>query len=123
MGLFSSFKLFDWIVLTLDVAYVAVVFGFLQKEPEVLSLIDYWVKVFIGVFLIYRFNGYFSGKFTDFDRRVVHSAGTFMILTTIINVYFAEHIKFAEKKAKFAYGRVQTELTRGLSPTTSEDSL
>ena len=121
MSMFSSNTLFDWIVLGVHVGYIAVVFGILQKEPELLSLIDYWVKVFVGLFLIYRFNAYFPAKFTDFDRRVVFLAGTFMIVTTVINVYFAQYVKRAKKEAKFAYGRVKTELTRGLSPTTSED--
>lgn len=121
MSMFSSNTLFDWVVLGVHVGYIAVVFGILQKEPELLALIDYWVKVFVGLFLIYRFNAYFPAKFTDFDRRVVFSAGTFMIVTTVINVYFARQVEMAKKKAKFAYGRVKTELTRGLSPTTSED--
>ena len=124
MSLFSSNTVFDWVVLGVHVGYIAVVFGILQKEPELLSLIDYWVKVFVGIFLIYRFNAYFPAKFTDFDRRVVFSAGMFMIVTTVINVYFARQVEMAKKKAKFAYDRVETELTRGLSsPTTSKDSL
>ena len=124
MSLFSSNTVFDWVLLGVHVGYIAVVFGILQKEPELLSLIDYWVKVFVGLFLIYRFNPSFSGKFSDFDRRVVFSAGTFMIMTTVINVYFAQHVKMIKQKAKFAYDRVETELTRGLSsPTTSKDSL
>jgi len=120
MTFISSNTVFDMTMLIIHVAYIAVAFGILQKEPKYLSIIDYWVKVFVGVFLVWRFNPYFPAKFTDFDRRVVFSAGVFMFITTVVNTYLVSYVEHAKKKAKYAYGRIEAELTRGLSPPTTE---
>jgi hypothetical protein len=103
--------IFDAIVFLIHAGYVAVAIGIFQKEPEYLPIVDYWMKVFIGSFLLLRFNSFTSIKFTDFDRKVVFSAGMFMIVTTIVNTYLSTYIKKAKDIGKYAYGRVKTELT------------
>ena len=104
---------FEVTVFLIHIGYIALAIGALSEEPEILGIIDYWIKVFVGLFLLYRFNPYVHIKFTEFDRKVVFSAGMFMFVTTIVNTYLISYVKKAKELGKFAYGRVKTEFARG----------
>jgi len=44
-----------------------------------------YLTIYISLFLIIRFNPFVKAKFTDFDRRVVFTAGTFLFTTTALS--------------------------------------
>jgi hypothetical protein len=49
---------------------------------------DYYVRIYICLFLIWRFNPFRgSVTFTDLDRKIAFSAGLFIITTTALNQY------------------------------------
>ena len=101
---------FTYTVLLLNVAYVGLALGLLSKKPEVLDKIDYAVKVFISVFLVWRFNPLFPAKFTEFDRKVVFSAGMFLLTVTIVNVFLKTYVDEAKKYAKKSVSDLKTDL-------------
>jgi len=75
--------LFYTIVIT---AYI----GIGYKAPQAMVTFNYYLKVLIGIFLVYRFNSYRKHiKFEEFDRRVAFSAGMFILSTTILSRYFS----------------------------------
>lgn len=96
---------FDMSVLFLHVAYISAAFGILENEPEYLRAIDYWVKVFMALFLLWRFNPWSRITFSDFDRRVVFSSGMFLFTVTIVNNYL---ISYVEKGKTLGRGVVQS---------------
>jgi hypothetical protein len=96
---------FDMSVLFLHVVSISVAFGVLENEPEYLAAIDYWVKVFMALFLLWRFNPWARIAFSDFDRRVVFSAGMFLFTVTIVNTYL---ISYVEKGKTLGRSAVQT---------------
>ena len=91
---------FTYTVLLLNIAYAGLALGLLSKKPDVLDKIDYALQVFISVFLVWRFNPLFPAKFTEFDRKVVFSAGTLLFTITIVNYYLAGYLKRAKETAK-----------------------
>jgi hypothetical protein len=97
--------LFDASVAFLHIAYVALAFGILDQAPNYLETIDYWVKVFMSLFLLWRFNPWAKIAFSDFDRRVVFSAGMFLFTVTIVNNYL---ISYVQKGKTLGKGVVQT---------------
>jgi len=105
--------IFDTTVFLVHVGYIALAIGALSNEPRILTIIDYWIKVFVGLFLLYRFNPYVTIKLTEFDRKVIFSAGMFMFVTTIVNTYLINYVKKVKDIGRFAYGRVKTEFARG----------
>ena len=52
-----------------------------------LENINYYVKIYISVFLIYRFNPFKQIKFNELDRKIVYSAGLMLFATTAINQF------------------------------------
>lgn len=91
---------FDGAVLFLHVIYVGVVFGVVGSEPAYLKHIDFAVKVFMSLFLLWRFNPWTAVRFTEFDRRVVFSAGMFLFTVTIVNRYLVEYVAWAKATAR-----------------------
>ena len=76
---------FGWIT---KITFVLFFIGFINKTPDIFVEFYSIVKIFLGIFLIYRFNSYRNDKvvFTELDRRVCYSAGIFIILISFIDV-------------------------------------
>jgi hypothetical protein len=65
--------------------YFVIAFGLSAKAPHYLSTLDYLIKLYVSIFLIYRFNPFRKVVFTDLDRKIAFSAGVFVFATTAIN--------------------------------------
>jgi len=108
---FSLESVFTYTVLLLNIGYIGVALGLLSNKPEILDKIDYGVKVFISVFLVWRFNPLFPAKFTEFDRKVVFSAGIFLLTVTIVNVFLKTYVDEAKEYAKKGVGQIKKRFT------------
>lgn len=82
------------------ISYVLIIFsalGLSQSAPKYLETLDYYVRIYICLFLIWRFNPLRSYyEFTDLDRKIAFSAGVFILTTTALNQYllsFKDQIK------------------------------
>jgi hypothetical protein len=74
-----------WTVFLIHVTYAIVLVGLVETEPSFLANVEYYVKVYVSVFLILRFNPYrHTGKFTEIDRRIVFSAAIFIVTTSVL---------------------------------------
>jgi hypothetical protein len=82
----------------------ATAFGFSKYAPQYLSDMDYYVKIYICLFLIIRFNPFRTIKFTNLDRKIAFSAGLFILTTTVLAQYFIKISKttknYLESKIK-----------------------
>lgn len=64
--------------------YIAIFFGLWSSAPQYLSDLHYYVKIYVALFLIYRFNTFRHVKFTSLDRRIAFSAGMFLLGTSLL---------------------------------------
>lgn len=80
-------KTFDIIIKISYLLYFLTFFGLYNKAPQYLKIINYIIHTYISIFLIVRFNPYTKIiKFTEFDRKIIFTAGIFLILSnTLIN--------------------------------------
>jgi uncharacterized BrkB/YihY/UPF0761 family membrane protein len=63
-------------------------FGLSSSAPKYLDSLDYYVRIYICLFLLWRFNPLRKlDKFTDLDRKIAFSAGLFILTTTALNQY------------------------------------
>jgi len=75
--------------------------GVFQNKPKIFVSFSFFIKVILGFFLIYRFNSYRKNKieFTELDRKVCYSTGTYIILISFIdyiNAYTEEIRKIVQ---------------------------
>lgn len=62
--------------------------GFSNTAPKYLSYLDYYMRIYVCVFLIWRFNPLRSRKkFTSLDCKIAFSAGMFILTTTFLHEY------------------------------------
>lgn len=76
---FDIFIYISWIL------YIAILFGVSVNAPTYLDTVDYYAKIYVSLFLLYRFNVFRKVTFTDLDRKIAFSAGVFLFATTALN--------------------------------------
>lgn len=77
--------IFDIVVYTTYFLYFLAALGLSAAAPEYLSTLDYYTKMYVALFLIYRFNPLRNVKFTTLDKKIAFSAGFFILTTTALN--------------------------------------
>jgi hypothetical protein len=75
---------FNYVIIISYGLYFTIALGVFGNAPHYLETLQYWVKIYISLFLIYRFNSFNKIKFSDLDRKVAFSAGVFLLSTTIV---------------------------------------
>lgn len=65
--------------------YFAILLGLSANAPQYLNDLQYYVKMYVSLFLIVRFNPFTRARFNELDGKIAFSAGVFLITTTAIN--------------------------------------
>jgi len=85
---FNSFIISSYILIfltTLGLSTNAVVY---------LNIMDYYIRIYICLFLIYRFNPFRKIEFNDLDRQIAFSSGLFLLTTSALNNYIVTIQKY-----------------------------
>jgi hypothetical protein len=62
--------------------------GISELAPKYLENLDYYVRIYVCLFLIWRFNPLReTPEFTELDKKIAFSAGLFILTTTALNEY------------------------------------
>lgn len=88
-------NIFLYATYTSYLLYAIALFGLSSIAPHYLDNLRNYLKIYVALVLIYLYNPvtYKNKKFTDFDRRIVFSAGIFLLFTTTLTS-FVERIIF-----------------------------
>lgn len=70
------------------ILYLGIFLGLWASAPQYLSDLQYYIKIYVGLFLIYRFNPFRNIKFTDLDRRIAFTAGMLLVASYILQYVF-----------------------------------
>ena len=76
---------FSVIIYLTWVLYFAILLGLSANAPQYLDDLQYYVKMYVSLFLIVRFNPFTRVRFIVLDGKIAFSAGVFLITTTAIN--------------------------------------
>jgi hypothetical protein len=68
--------------------------GLSKNGIVILKTLDYYVRIYICLFLIYRFNPLRNVEFTELDRKIAFSAGLFLFTTSALNEYIQNLQKY-----------------------------
>jgi hypothetical protein len=80
--LFNIFIFISWSLIIISAL------GFSQSTPKFLSDLDYYVSIYICLFLMWRFHPFKSHyEFTNLDRKIAFTAGLFIFTTTALHKY------------------------------------
>jgi len=87
-------KMFTLVIVITWVLYISIATGLSINAPKYLETFDYYVKIYVSLFLLWRFNPFTKTVFTELDRKIAFSAGILIFTTTSLHnllvKYFSE---------------------------------
>ena len=85
-------KAYDMIMYLTWILYLSIALGLSANAPQYLDDLHSFVKIYISLFLIYRFNPFRRVKFTGLDAKIAFSAGLFLLGTTAIDSILTNYL-------------------------------
>jgi hypothetical protein len=86
---------FNLFIILTYVSYIGIAIGIQIISPHNLHTLDYYVKIYVCLFLLYRFNPFRKIEFNELDRKMAFSAGVFLLSTTFINEFIQRYTQLA----------------------------
>ena len=77
---------FDTLINITLILYVIIAFGLSVNAPKYLVMLEYFLKIYVSLFLIWRFNPYRTVQFTNFDRKIAFNAGIFLLASMVVSL-------------------------------------
>lgn len=85
--------MYNIIIYVTWILYILVSLGLSLNAPEYLDTLQYYVKIYVSLFLMYRFNPFRHVRFTNLDAKIAFTAGALLFTTTYINAIIQNYIK------------------------------
>ena len=85
-------KAFDIIIYITWILYISIALGLSANSPQYLDYLHSFVKIYVSLFLIIRFNPFRRVKFTGLDAKIAFSAGVFLLATTAVNTILKNYL-------------------------------
>jgi len=63
------------------------ILGLSDKGKEYLEILDKYMKIYVSIFLIIRFNPFTKNEFNELDRKFAFTSGMFILTTSAIAQY------------------------------------
>lgn len=77
-------KIFVYGLYTSYILFALVLLGVSTSAPKYLSSLEKFLKLYVSVFLLWKFNPLKNERMTNFDRRVVFSCALFLLTTSFL---------------------------------------
>jgi len=90
---------FSIIIIMTYLIYIIGIIGISNNAPIYLEDFDYYVKIYISLFLLWRFNMFRTIKLTELDRKIAFSAGLFLFTSTSVYNMLTSYVKTNVKKS------------------------
>lgn len=87
---------FNIFIITTYSLYILFAVGVVKSAPQYLETLDYYVKIYISLFLLWRFNPFRKIQFTELDRKISFSAGIFLLTTTAVTQILIKYLDNAK---------------------------
>ena len=90
-------KAFTVFIILTYLVYILSAIGISKTAPAYLDDFDYYVKIYISLFLLWRFNMFRKIEFNELDRKIAFSAGLFLFTSTAVYSILTGYIKATAK--------------------------
>jgi hypothetical protein len=93
--------MFDIITILSFILYFVIAIGISANAPEYLGTLQSYTKLYVSLFLIWRFNPFRRVRFTELDGRIAFSAGIFLLTTTAFDSIVTYYLNSIKKVVTF----------------------
>ena len=94
----ASFHIYNILTYASFLLYIISTIDLYDTAPQYILYIDIALKLFIGLFLIFRFNPLVKIRFNDFDKQIIFSSGIFILLSSTITTFILNKIQYKIKQ-------------------------
>ena len=94
-------QMFDIITILSFILYFVIAIGISANAPEYLGTLQSYTKLYVSLFLIWRFNPFRLVRFTELDGRIALSAGIFLLTTTAFDSIVTYYLNSIKKVVTF----------------------
>lgn len=95
---FNIFIILTWI------SVITLFLGFTIINPEYISIMNYYIKIYVSMYLMYRFNVFNDVKFTKLDKTIVFTAAVFIFTTTALNEWLLDNLSYVKSQLRRLLG-------------------
>uniref|UniRef100_A0A6C0ITI0 Uncharacterized protein n=1 Tax=viral metagenome TaxID=1070528 RepID=A0A6C0ITI0_9ZZZZ len=99
-------KIYNIVVISSWILYIIIALGLSVKAPEYLDSLQYYVKLYVSLFLMYRFNPFRHIRFTNLDGKIAFTAGALLFTTTYINAIIQKYLQDISYFVKNMYNQL-----------------
>ena len=85
-----QYKLFMVFLVLLYAFAILSALGVYPNAHKYVEVMDYYMRIYICLFLIWRFNPFSKHKFDELDKKIAFIAGVIILTTTALNQYLTE---------------------------------
>lgn len=72
--------------------YIVILLGLSVTAPQYLDDLNYYVQIYVSLFLIYRFNPFRRVQFNELDVKITFAAGIFLLFSTTIGAAIKSYL-------------------------------
>jgi hypothetical protein len=89
----------DYFDILTFIIIILFIIGVFTKQPSTFLFVNFFIKILLALYLIYRFNAYRKNKiiFTDLDKKICYSAGVYIIVISFFDIGQAYVNEFRSK--------------------------
>jgi hypothetical protein len=84
--------IFDYAIYLIYFLYFAIYLGLFAGAPQYLKSLNTLIKIYISLFLIFRFNPWREVKFTQLDKKITYNAAIYLLTTTLLTEFTIAYI-------------------------------
>ena len=78
-------KFFTTTIIIINILVLLTVLGISKTAPTYLDTIEFYIKIYVCLFLIWRFNPFRKiKKFTNLDKKIAFSSGMIILTTSVL---------------------------------------
>jgi uncharacterized membrane protein (DUF441 family) len=103
---------FNIFILISYATYFLLLLGIISKEPSYISTLDFYAKIYVCAFLLYRFNPLRKKVACNYlDRKIVFTSGIFLLTISISNSLAIGYINKTKLQITKAVEKIKNKIT------------
>lgn len=84
--------MFTTVIIALYILNAFLLIGLSSKATNYIETIDFYLKIYVSLYIIFRFNRFRKVAFTELDRQIIFTSGVFLFATTIIHTLLLQYV-------------------------------
>jgi len=86
-------RLFDFVIIFHTILIIIFILGLNENAIKYWHEICFYIKLYISIFLIIRFNPFRkNNSFDEFDSKISFNAGMFLLIATALEEYLLKYV-------------------------------